>query len=813
MYRLGINYSAANGAATYPDADQYLFYSSSPLTARGFGNTEKTLQTANKTLWPCWYYNLDPRGIGSAPNPMRMQVIEAMPRGESAFDPEIRSSLTCEPALPGPNDRINEAGVVNLPVAFPVLLAAVDPAQEEALVGLADAVTDGRYLRHEETPVVERQHGAALAHAPFLMSSDAFSHVNVRVRLERLEAGAEDALAMNLSSSDARPWVDGLSGQPLGAHTFDLADSFASAVSPRSSLIFYRTGSGTASELDSTWTNGPVNYTLGPGERLTVAPLPDADPAVWGTPNHAEEGFDANVPVDNLATQVRAVTQATGVRCGPCTGGANFLSPKVVGRFDPGELRGFSGLSRVPMETYREPIVTGADADSRMILNEQPLHPDRNIGGYLTQPPALITTLASLDAFFNSRTGSKEQAAAPISSIRVRVAGVEGIDELSRARVAAVAAAIEQRVGRDVAVEVTLGSSPAPLQVSLPPGVYGAHPLQVHEQWAEKGVGVRILAAVDRKSALLFSLILVVCGTFVGQGALASVQSRRTEIATLGTLGWTRIQTARVVMAELVLVGIIGGLLGVTLASISRQLMDLHQPWGDVLLAFPIGMMIAVVAGIIPVIWVTRLNPVAGLRPPISAASRSTKANTLWRMALTDARRSWVRTVAGASGLCLAVTALSFLTGATLAFRGQIAGNLLGAAVVTQARPVDYISVAILFGLGAFSLVDVLLLNRRDRARDHAMLLATGWSAGEVSSLIVREAVIVGGLGGVVGATLALSLSLMTSWSSLDTGTVLHLLGATALSLFAGLVTLLLAALAPVFATVRSSPSQVLADA
>jgi hypothetical protein len=45
---------------------------------------------------------------------------------------------------------------------------------------------------------------------------------------------------------------------------------------------------------------------------------------------------------------------------------------------------------------------------------------------------------------------------------------------------------------------------------------------------------------VDTKSAVLFVLVLVVCGIFLAQSTLASVRSRRTEIATLRCLGWAR---------------------------------------------------------------------------------------------------------------------------------------------------------------------------------------------------------------------------------------------------------------------------------
>lgn len=819
LYRLKVTYRAANGAASYPDADQYFFYSGTPLTAGGFGNTERTLQVAGRTLWPCWYYNLDPRGIGNPPNLTRQQTTEAFPRGDSAFDPEIRSTLSCRPAVPGPQDKASEAGMVDLPVAFPVLLSAVDPAQEDALVGLAGAVTQGRYLKPAETPEIGLEQDARYALVPFLLSDSAFTDVDVDVELQQLRDGSSGLVA-RLSSPDARPWVNALPGQPLGSQSFGLQGAFASVVSEQGGLAFQRVGTGTGFQVDGTWTNGPVEYTLGSDAALTADALPAADPQLWGSPNLADQAFDANVPVDNLATQVRPVERITGVRCGrspegaddPCLTGGNFLSPVVVGRFDPERIQGFSGLSRVPLETYKEPVATGSDARSRELLNGEQLRPDRNLGGYLTQPPALITSIGSLDAYFASRVDSEEQAAAPISSIRVRVAGVTGIDALSQERVLAAAASIRELVGPDVQVEVTVGTSPAPQQVSLPAGSYGPQALEITEQWAKKGVAVRITDAVDRKSLVLFCLVLIVCALFVAQGSLASVRSRRTEIATLGAMGWTRTQAAAVVLAEVLMVGVLGGAAGVALAAGAGRLLGISPAPTTVLLAFPVAVAVALLAGLAPALWVSRLDPVAGLSPPLVVVARARRADSRWALALLSARRTRVRTLVGASGLAVAVAALTFLVGTTLAYRAQVTGNLLGAAVLDQARAVDLISIGVLFTLAAFCLTDVLLLSRHDSARDQAMLAATGWTTRDVSSLILREAAIVGGLGAVAGAAAGLGLSLAFGRADLDASSLTSLLIATGLALLASLATLLFAAIAPVLVARRSSPSSALAS-
>ena len=56
----------------------------------------------------------------------------------------------------------------------------------------------------------------------------------------------------------------------------------------------------------------------------------------------------------------------------------------------------------------------------------------------------------------------------------------------------------------------------------------------------KKGVVVAIFSAVDKKSAALFGLILVVCSLFAANSATAAVRSRRQELGILACLGWTR---------------------------------------------------------------------------------------------------------------------------------------------------------------------------------------------------------------------------------------------------------------------------------
>ena len=98
-----------------------------------------------------------------------------------------------------------------------------------------------------------------------------------------------------------------------------------------------------------------------------------------------------------------------------------------TGTFSPGKIAVFDPLSQVPLGPYQPTVAAPASPASRQALGGGDLLPDLNMGGLVTQPVQLITTLAALPTLENSDyTGSAQLARAPISVIRVRVAGVTG---------------------------------------------------------------------------------------------------------------------------------------------------------------------------------------------------------------------------------------------------------------------------------------------------------------------------------------------------------------------------------------------------
>ncbi|MYS18696.1 MULTISPECIES: ABC transporter permease [unclassified Streptomyces] len=789
------------GQGSYRAADQYVYLTRDPITTSHTWSdtTFPGLQqehTAKGGSYVCWYYDDDKTEMatGADGKPMAPTPVPEDLEEHSPFEADMNSWLNCQSG--------RGKATVEVPTSYPVLLSAIDPAAEDQLVGVSRTVTSGRMLTERDKPVWTTDTSYSdkpFYKIPVLLSSKALTADTLHATVERLDPPDPAALPAKLGSPTAHDFVNGLPGTPVGQVTADLDKGFQAA-----------TGATADLDAEDYWTVGPVDYTR-TKQGLAPRTKPAQSPEIWRT--NQDQQFVRYVPEENTGTQLRKVTGHPGTSSGcfgtkTCieqdSGRAPVPDLDIVGRYDTAELPGFSSaLDNVPLETYQTPQVTGADAASRAALHNQPLRPDRNLGGYLAPPPTLLTTIDSIPGLTRSRRAPSLQDKAPVSAIRIRVAGVTGVDAASRARVNAVAGQIRTAFP-GLQVDITVGSSPAPQTIALPGG------LRVRENWTAKGVALHILTAVDTKSAILFVLVLVVCGLFLGQASLASVRSRRTEIGTLRCLGWSASEILRLILGELTVIGLVAGALGSLLAYGLGEALDLADAAAKAALVLPVALLLALLAGLLPAWRATRVGPLDAVTPPVTAGRRAAPVRTVAGLALRNLLRVRGRTVLGAAGLALGVAAFTVLLAVTLAFQGEVAGSLLGDAVVAQARGADYLSVALSLLLGAAGAVDVLVLSQRERAADLAVLRATGWTSRELARITLYEGIGLSVLGGLTGAVLGLA-AVVGIGRGVLTGHLPAVAGAALLATVAAIVLVCAALAVPIRAQSRIAPARLLA--
>jgi len=615
----------------------------------------------------------------------------------------------------------------------PVLIAAVDPVAEARLDGLNHALVAGRYLAEDAR---DQKDGGYIDEFPVLAASSPGMDEYAVTRLQQLAPPAAPPVI-------STRWLAAEAAVPGHAIT-----SMRSTVQQAYQQVLQTLGPKSVDRIgaDAYWSVGPVRYQREASGALAPIAVRNS-PGVWFF------GALSVTNMDNADSQYRRLT-AHGPDNGEFTG--DFAAPVLTGVFNPARVRAFDPLSQVPLGAYQPLAVQPANAASRKVLHGQDLLPTQNLGGLVTQPVDLITSLSALPALRNTGYyGTNLPTADPISAIRVRVAGVTGPNAVSLERIKEVAQQIA--VSTHLDVDIVAGSSPEPVTIDLPAGRFGQPALSLSEGWIRKGVAVSILRAVDRSSLVLFVLILIVCALFVANSATAAVRGRRRELGVLACLGWTRTRLFGAVLGELAAIGLLAGVLAAAASLPAAALLGLHASAGRALLAVPAAVAVAVVAGAPPAWLAARADPVTAVRPPVLGVRRGHQPGGVTTMALRNVARTPGRALIGTVSLAVGIAALTLLTAVSFAFRGVVVGSLLGDAVAVQVRSVDYIAVVVTVALGILAVADVVFLNIAERAAELAILRAVGWGEPALSRLVITEGAVIGLTGSLAGAALGLA--------------------------------------------------------
>jgi putative ABC transport system permease protein len=720
LYRISTSWVSDNGASRVKQPPGYLYVTPRPLTGGSNGAAASD---------------------GTGPGCVLMKNI-TLARGTNPFGTVAQSYTVCWSRV----NQYNQPGGLHTKAGYyiewtiPVLIAAVDPDAEAKLDGLNKALVSGSYLK-------ENASDAGGVTFPVLVSSTSGMNEYAQTTLQQLTAPSAMP-DMNAGWANAHASAPGRTVATVRTTAQQAYDAVLKGLGPVDTLTT-QNSVVTGTPVVGYWSVGQVDYQRTAAGALTARQVVNG-PSVWYT------GSPAPVAMDDEDSQYRTVTSHTRTVTPFTTLPNGFAGAliHVAGVFDPARIRSFDPLSQVPLGGYQPVVAAPATAASRRSLQGGDLLPSQNLGGLVSQPVNLVTTLSALPVLENSQAYTGVHAADPISVIRVRVAGVTGSDAISRTRISAVAQQIEQRTGLDV--DIVAGSSPSPVTIELPADRFGQPPLTLTEGWVKEGVAVAILNAVDKKSVLLVILILVVCVLFVGNAATAAVRGRRRELGVLASLGWRRSRLFATVLGELASIGLAAGLAAAVIAVPVSAALGLSASPGRALLAVPVAVAVAVVAGLVPAWVAARADPVASVRPPVLPVGRGYQPGGITALALLNVARTPGRTAVGVASLAVGIAAVTMVTAVTVAFRGMVVGSMLGNAVAVQVQGVDYIAAGATAGLGVLAVADVVFLNITERAAELATIRSFGWREGALARLVITEGATIGITGSLAGAALGL---------------------------------------------------------
>lgn len=775
VFRVTSSWTADRGLSTYPGATNYIYVD-------GARNAYKHDQEGCATF----SHNL------GAP--------------QSAFDFEHMTGMICgatnppDPGAPGFGGLTHGQIGNGYQYYFPVLLAAIDPIEEAKLVGLDKAVVSGRYLTPDDKtqllggPTADFQNQSV----PVLMANQPLSDDSLSMEVQRLTLPDQSVLPSKLSSPTAQQWLSHLPGSTL--HTYRMSDD---SMYPRLLATYAKPRNLVQTQY---WSPGQVDYRTAEGGHLAPDVRSNPDAATWSDPRLGFLAPPSSADVAFRRIQVhigsnQIITNEDGAQV--------YASPVVheVGVFDPSEIEGFSALSQVPLTTYYPPDAAPGNPISTRLLHGRSLLPSQNLAGYLQQPPMMLTTLKALHSFTDATAFSDTNATAkaPISVIRIRVAGVTGIDQTSLARVRLAAEQIQRQTGLDV--DLTMGSSPHQELIDLPAGRYGRPPLVLSEGWVKKGVAVALLSAVDAKSLALFGLVLLVCLLFLVNATVAAVRTRRTELGVLACLGWPAWRIFALLESELLATGLAAGLLGTGLAGGIAVSLSLHVSWWQIALITPVATGLAALAGIGPVWRACSATPMEAITPAVRSPRRAARVGSVTRLAIVGLSRWPGRTILGAAALFVGVAALTALIAIQRAFQGGVVGTSLGDVVAIQVRGVDYLAAALTIALGALAVADITYLNISERTSEIGTLRSTGWADSHVRRLFATEGLLTAGVGAILGAVLSITAAALILPISLRTA-LIAATTAAAIGIASATLTLLL----PLSRLAKLAPATAITD-
>ena len=680
---------------------------------------------------------------------------------------------------------------IMVPWVIPMLLTAVDPSSEARLSHLDRAVRSGRYLVSNDHAHLEKcgAGGCEVRRLPVLIANRTYESEQVNLAIERLRQRAAARWVKPFQFTDqnndffaAVRWLLGQPPGPVVQHvTLTAADAY------RVLLQTLRPSApwSNVPETSTVWRTSPIAFAQKGDALAPVSTVQGLDtwrqsvvPLTWAYPTPASQ----DIGFRDVRSHPDHVDPLTKPQDGE-------LILQGIGTFDPAAMGSRLQQGSAAIRTLQPSQLTARDTRSARALGGSPLLPNGHLGGYLAQPPSIFTTLAAARAFAGPLFADFDPSRS-ISAIRVRVAGVTGIDAVSRERIRQAALRIATATG--LTVDIMAGSSGAATAIDLSAGRYGRPALAVSEIWERKGVAVSVLAAIDRKSVVLFALILIVCALFVANATSAAVRARRTELGVLAALGWSSSRLFAVVLIEVATVGMLAGVLGGLLALPAAAVLGIKASLTRGALAIPAATALAAVAGLVPAARAARAQPLAAVRPAVLEVRRAWRPRTVSMLALVNLLRSPGRTALGALSLAIGVCALTLLLAATLAFHDTLVGTLLGNAVAVDIRASDYAAVTATVLLGVAAVADVLFLNLRERSAELGTLIATGWDDRALSRLVAYEGLWIGCLGAMAGAVIGLGLVAVFA-HSLPTALLITTLGAAA----AGIAMAGLAGLAP----------------
>lgn len=642
-----------------------------------------------------------------------------------------------------------------------LLLAAIDPEQEAKLVGLDQAIIQpgsGRYFTDEDT-ASEKPLGDTdinITNIPVIMSNQSFGDQKVKYTIERLDIPfdhetAEDTIEM-LEEKGGEKYLDTLQGKTMHTYSFTDQDMFTRVVNSISGVDvatgepndtdYLRNNPTKGNGSSMTWRPSPLGY------EAVSSPFPDTWPFAFRLETY---------PISSPLTGAEYVTFRNPEESpGFADNGGEYprVNPKWLGYFDPTKLNiSKDAKNELPMETYRP-----ASANLVLDASRNPVNPPKQLKpsdsgissiNFLAYPPTMLATMDAAEMIIGDQ---------PISSIRIKVAGVSNLSEGSQQIIDRVAADIERETG--LITDITLGSSPQPTLVQVP-AVNDKEELGWFQQpWIKIGASISIFRETKIGFSGLLISIIAVAVIYVWASSLVSLLTRRKEFAVLLAVGWRPQQLSRLLFLESTIMGtfvaiISWMMLGFVYISEEAAIDPLRFVFTGLF-----GFLVYLLGAAVPAYLAQSISPYEAMRTgEISRTSkRLLKTRGLISMACNHFIGKWKRSLLSIIAIALPTSLLALFLFVTFRLKGIMYTTWLGQYVALEVGPVQYTAMIVALIIAILTTAEIMWQNIAEREQEISLLKAVGWKNNSVRLLIWTEGLFSGIFAAVIGLALAFGM-------------------------------------------------------
>lgn len=676
-----------------------------------------------------------------------------------------------------------------------VLLAGIDPEQEAKLVGLDQAIVPvgtSRYFTDDdisknivlnEDAVESGDLEIYSSSIPVIVSSQTYTDYLANYTIEKLDLPfddietAKETLAM-VEEQGGEEYLDKVKGKTVQTFSYSDKEIYARLINSLSG--FHLETGEPYIENHLGYLDIPLVYKpSGLKYKEVTSPFPEKWPYAFELQKVV---YDPERQIEGFREQIEYEWQDSGQPL--------MIQPNWIGLYDPGKLNiSKDPLNELPMETYRPATAELViDENLKPINPPEVLNPDIDLYSFLGNPPTMLTTLEAAELI----AGEK-----PISAIRVKVAGVEELNEESQQKLEKIAAEIEEKTGLET--DITLGSSPHFTLVRVPP-INNDDALGWFQQpWIKLGSSITIFKEAKVGYSILIFCVVAVAILYVWAMSLVSLLTRRKEFAILLAVGWRPGQLSKLLFVEATILGSLAALISWVMLGLVYLTEEVHVSLPRFLLTGCLGLVIYLIGAVIPALLVRKISPMEAIRTgEISTTSkRVLKTNGIFSMAINHFLGKWKRNVLSIIAIAMPANLLALFLYITISLQGIMYTTLLGQYVAMEVGHVHYIAVSVALLIAILTTMEIMWQNISERSQEIALLKAIGWKNRSVRILVWTEGVIIG-----LGASL-LTISgtlgvLMTQYSQLATEILVSIL-------FTGLIPTIVALIASIIPAERAA--------